>query len=80
MNTAVPGTRAGRVALDRGEKVLDRHGARRQTCGHELASGLPGRHQREQQPADDQRQPAAVRDLQRVGAEERQVDRQERRR
>ena len=39
--------------------------------------GLPGGHHREEDRADHQRQPAAVGDLQRVGAEEGEVDGQE---
>ena len=46
-------------------------------CADDLPARLPRRHQREQQRADDQRQPAAVRDLQGVRAEEREIDRQE---
>mgnify|MGYP003693575713 CR=1 FL=1 len=77
MNTAVPGTRAGWRGLDGPENVLERHRPRREARRDQPASGLPGRHQREEHRADDQRQPSAVRDLQDVRAEERQVDRQE---
>ena len=61
--------------LDRGHELVERDRARRQPLGDEAAPGLPGRHQREEQQRDRQRDPAALQDLQRVGAEEREVDR-----
>ncbi len=61
---------------DSKQKVFYRHGTRRQTRCHDFTSCLPGRHQREQQTANDERQPPTVRDLQNVRAKKRQIDRQ----
>ena len=77
MKTAVPGTRTGGVVGDRAHEVLERVGARRQALGDQPPAGLPGRHQREADGGDDERQPAALDDLEQVGAEEREVDDQE---
>ena len=78
MNTAVPGTRAGRVV----STVL----ARKSSSGTARAVRRAATSWRpvfqvvisvNSKRADDQREPAAVRDLEHVGAEEREVDRQE---
>ena len=59
------------------EEVGERDHLLAKTRGQDFAAAFPGRHQREQPAADQQRKPAAVRDLGGVGAEKRQIDDQE---
>jgi hypothetical protein len=80
MNTAVPGHANRRRRRNRGEEVLDRNRARDETLGDDAAAGLPRRHDGEDTRADQNRQPSALEQLQQVGAEEGEVDRQEDRR
>src|SRR5688500_9052647 len=47
--------------------------------GENLSSGLPCRHERKDGDRDDERHPAAVGDLERIRAEEGEIDREEER-
>ncbi len=67
----------GTGGLDRAEELLDRYRSRGQTRRDELPSLLPGRHERDEESSDEQRQPPTVRNFERVGCEERQIDDQE---
>ena len=70
------GTRdAGFRALVTGrEEGSERHGLVRQPGCHQSAPGAPGGHDRENGETDHQREPAATRYLQRICAEEGEVD------
>ena len=79
MNTAVPGTLVDRAGLV--EHLVDRPLAALDALGDELAAASPRRHLDHQADADEQREPAAVRDLRRCWrAKNAQVDDQQRRR
>jgi hypothetical protein len=75
MNTAVP-ERDGRRARDDRHEVIDWNRARREPLGDDPPSRLPCRHHGEDEAATMKGQPSALRHLQQVGAEEREVDRQ----
>ena len=57
--------------------MIDRDGARGQPLRDDAAAGLPRRHQREDERADEDGDPSPLRDLQQVRTEEREVHREE---
>ena len=77
MNTAVPGTRTGRTASTVATKSSSGTARAVRRSATSRRPGLPGGHQREQAQRDGQRDPATLQNLQRIGAEEREVDHQE---
>ena len=78
MNTAVPGDARRRRRLDALDEDVERHRVLGEPLHQQRAPALPRREQREHDGADHQREPAAGRDLERVGREEREVDERER--
>ena len=73
----MPGTRVGGLTKTDSRKLAQVDRIVAQALDHQLPALLPGHHQREHERADQQREPAAVDDLDDVGGEEREVDDEE---